>query len=144
MRGGFVHNAILVGRLDVAFRAAGATTRLEYPIGPGAPRGYVDLLATLGGVRVACEAELRADRVAFAVRKAVWLDADYLLLVAPDGTTARALRARFNRLLAETEVAPPPEFILTLGQALQWVANCFPFLTPRNGAGPETKERSDR
>jgi hypothetical protein len=144
MRGGFLHNTVIVDRLDVAFRAVGATTRLEYPIGPGRPRGYVDILATLGSVRVACEAELRAERVGFAIRKAAWLETDYLLLVTADGRTARAIRARFDSVVAQGDVAPPPEFILTLGQALQWVANCFPFLSPRNGTAPETKERVER
>jgi hypothetical protein len=144
MRGGFVHNRVLVARLDSALQAVGATTRLECATGPTSPRGFVDILATLGQVRVACEAELRADRVELAVRKAVWLDVDYLLLVAPDGRTVRALRARFDSLAGRFDVQPPQEFILTLGQALQWVANSFPFLTPRNTSFPANKRRAYR
>src|SRR5882672_6039634 len=144
MRGGFLHNRVLVERLDVAFRSVGATTRLECATGPTSPRGFVDILATLGSVRVVCEAELRADRVECAVRKAVWLDVDYLLIVTPDRRTARAIRARFDDLGAELDVEPPPEFILTLGHALQWVSDCFPFLTPRNASSPANKERARR
>jgi hypothetical protein len=104
----------------------------------------VDILATLGCVRVACEAELRADRVGLAVQKAVWLDVDYLLLVAPDRRTARAIRARFDAMDGKFSLEPPQEFILTLGQALQWVRNSFPFLTPRNSSAPANKERARR
>jgi len=144
MRGGFLHNRVLVDRLDAAFQAVGASTRLEFPTGPTSPRGFVDILATLGSVRVVCEAELRANRVAWAVQKAVWLDVDYLLIVAPDRPTVRAIRARFDNLGTELDVEPPREFILTLGQALQWVSNCFPFLTPRNASAPANKERAQR
>ena len=141
MRGGFVHNRVLVDRLDAAFRAVGAKTLLECPTGPGTPRGFVDILATMDGVRIVCEVELRANRVELAVRKAVALDADYLLLVTPNGRTARAIRARLARADALPGVEMPPEFILTLGQALQWVTSCFPLLTATNGPSP-AKERS--
>jgi hypothetical protein len=141
MRGGFVHNRVLVERLDAAFRAVGARTRLEYPIGPGTPSGFVDILATKDGVRVVCEAELRARRVEHALRKAVQLDADYLLVVTANGRTARAIRARLARAGLLPGVETPRQFILTLGQALQWVTNCFPLLTATNGP-PPAKERS--
>jgi hypothetical protein len=144
MRGGWLHNHVIVERLDVAFRAVGATTRLECATGPTRPRGFVDILATLGSVRVACEAELRADRVDVAVRKAVWLDVDYLVLVAPDHRTAHAIRARFDSLGADLGGVAPPEFILTLGQAIQWISHSFPFLTPRNAASPAKKEKAQR
>ena len=141
MRGGFVHNRVLVARLDAAFRAVGATTLLECPTGAGIPRGFVDIFATKNGVRVVCEAELRANRVDLAVHKAMELDADYLLLVAPNGRTARAIRARLARAGPTPGTETPRQFILTLGQAIQWVTNCFPLLTSTNRPSP-AKERS--
>ncbi len=144
MRGGFVHNRVLVDRLDAAFRAIGAATWLECPIGPGFPRGFVDILATREGVRVVCEVELRANRVDHAVRKAAWLNADYLLLVTPNGRTARAIRARLARADSRAGADKPQEFILTLGQAIQWVTHSFPLLTATNGRSPEKEGSSCR
>ncbi len=136
MRGGFVHNRVLVGRLEAAFRAAGAETLREYPTGPAAPRGFVDLYVTKNGVVVVCEAELRATRATLAVEKAMALDANVLLLVVPRQTVARATVARLGDHVREQH---PAIFVLTLGAALQWVARCFPFLTARYPGVPERK-----
>ncbi len=141
MRGGFVHNQVLVRRLDEAFRAVGAATFLEHPTGPSAPRGFVDLLAVHGPLRVVCEAELRASRVAAAIVKAEALQADCLLLVVPDQRTVRAVRVAVVRLDVPSSPRSGRVFVLTLGQALQWVRDSFPFLTPRNASGPETKKK---
>lgn len=136
MRGGFLHNDVLVGRLEAAFRAAGAETVREYPTGPTAPRGFVDLYVKRNGVVVVCEAELRATRATLAVEKAVALNANVLLLVVPRQTVARAAVARLGDHVREQH---PAVFVLTLGAALQWVAHCFPFLTTRNPVVLERK-----
>ena len=140
MRGGFVHNRVLIARLDAALRAVGATTRLEYPTAPSSPRGFVDIYATLGDLRIVCEAELRASRVEVAVSKATALQADYLLLVVPNQRVARAVRAQLGSLSVDPGAVSTLKCVLTLGQALQWVSNCFPFLTPRNPSSPVNKK----
>ncbi len=129
MRGGFVHNRVIVDRLEAAFRAAGADTYREYPTGPRPPRGFVDLAVTKNGVLVVCEAELRATRATLAVDKAVALHADVVLLVVPNRTVALAI---LNRLGHRARLDRPAVCVLTLGRALLWVADCFPFLTARN------------
>ena len=140
MRGGFIHNHVLIARLDAALRAVGATTHFEYPTAPVSPRGFVDIYATLGNLRLVCEAELRASRVGVAVSKARDLRADYLLLVVPNRRTARAVRAQLACRTVDSGVVTTIEFVLTLGQAVQWVSTCFPFLTSRNTPSPANKK----
>ena len=115
MRGGFLHNHVLVQRLAQAFRTAGAGVLLEQPVRTGRNGGYVDLLASWPERLIAVEAECRPDRVPHDLVKARDLQADHLWLVAPNVPAKAALRRCLARL------APVSSFLvlcLTLGEAL--------------------------
>ncbi len=98
MRGGFIHNRVLIAPIEAFLVQCGAYVRREYPTGPGRTAGFVDLFASYGAHRIVCEAELTADRVARDVDKAVALNATLLLIVVPRSRVARAVRKHLSRL----------------------------------------------
>lgn len=81
MRGGFLHNTVLVEPARQLAIRAGASVHREYPTDQ--PKGAIDLLIDTGRERIAWEAELRPDRVAADVAKAASVGAAVLLVVSP-------------------------------------------------------------
>ena len=123
MRGGYLHNHVLVDRLDAAWRSVGASTAREIAITDdyGQISGYTDLLARLGPYLIAMEVELSCRRVARDLEKAMALAVTELWIVVPSIRVRRSVERRLQRL------GPDPKhgivFVLTLGQALQRVRN---------------------
>ena len=124
MRGGFLHNEVLIASIEAYFLKLGVVVCREYPIAPGRDTGFVDLFVRCGDQRIVCEAELSASRVRRDVEKATVLRADYLFIVVPNERVARTARYRLGETMESS--SGPRISVLPLGQALQQLRNCFP------------------
>lgn len=133
MRGGYLHNHVLLDPIEAALRQRGARTWREKATSPGRRTGYVDLLVELGDRRIAIEAECSSKRIAGDLAKSAEVDATELWMVVPTVSVAASVRRR----LKETSVAAlgAEVFVLTLGQALQRVTDCFPLIAGPNVPG---------
>jgi len=125
MRGDFLHNEVSVDQLDVAWRSVGASTWRERAIfdAQGQIFGYTDLLVRLGSYLIAVEVELSPKRVARDIEKALALSATELWIVTPNVRVRCAIHRSLQRLGQGS--GNGFIFVLTLGQALQRVRNCF-------------------
>jgi len=137
MRGGYLHNTILLQPLEREFRSLGASTRLEMPTGSGKITGYIDLLVNLDSKIIAVEAELSSKRISRDLQKAHAVNADELWVVVPNNRVAQAVRQRFRNTKNTSQ--SPPVFILTQGQALQRLRNYFPLFSRSNVGGKQKR-----
>jgi hypothetical protein len=129
MRGGFIHNQILVAPIEAALRALGALTQREYPVEVSSGyHGYVDLFAVLDGKRIVCEAEQTDDRIRTDIAKAAALKADLLLIIMPSHRVAREV----ERMLSRLATSSVRICCLTLGGAIQQLGNKRLFMTQMN------------
>lgn len=125
MKGGFLHNEVLLAPLEGYFRGLGAPVHREHPAESGRSPRAVDLFVTWGTRRIVIEAELTARRVLDDVAKAELLNATLLLVVVPTARIAEAARGRIAQAdLTRTSMAI---WVLPLGPALERVRRCFPF-----------------
>ena len=92
MRGGFLHNEILVRPIERFFLSVGGLVCREYPAG----NGFVDLFIQWESYRIVTEAELQWRRIGNDVVKATALHADLLLIVTPTWQTARLVRRKIT------------------------------------------------
>ena len=129
-RGGYVHNCLLLEPLERSFVGAGASVRRETPVSISGGTCFGDLLVEHGGRRILVEAERSPHRITNDLHKGMALEVDELWIVVPDTATARAVATRLRRM----SVYPNRGglFVLTLGQALQRVTNCFPLFSKPN------------
>jgi len=97
MRGGFLHNEVLVRRLRQVAQECGAVVHLEAPVRIDGVVNYIDLAIEKGGQVTVCEPEQSWRRVDNDVRKAVAFGAQRLLIVTPDSHTAQACRRQLRR-----------------------------------------------
>jgi hypothetical protein len=97
MRGGFLHNQVLVGRLRQVAQECGAVVHLEVPVRIDGVVNYIDLVLEKGAQVTICEAEQTWRRVGNDVRKAVALGAHRLLIATPDSHTAHACHRQLRR-----------------------------------------------
>ena len=125
MRGKFLHNQILVSRLEEAFHNLGGTTRIEHRVG----HRFIDLFVEWEGWRFVIEVELTADRVANDVVKAVAAQADLLLIVSPNRRAAAAVNRKLARLSVPSGLVV---WSLPFGPALQRLANKSRLMTALN------------
>ena len=58
MNGGFVHEDVLLGPVEKALRQHGADVKRQAPTSASRRRGYGDLLAGFGEIRLLIEAEM--------------------------------------------------------------------------------------
>ena len=140
MRGGFLHNQVLIPPIENHFERLGAHVAREYPTGEGRQVGFVDLFVEHGAWRISCEAELTAHRIENDLEKAAALHASLLLIVVPEPRVARAVRRRV--VACDSEQKRLPIWILPLGPMLQRLAHCFPLISAMNV--PESKERKTK
>jgi len=103
MRGGFLHNEVLLAPLAALVRAAGVECFAEFQIRDGRNSGFIDLYFEGNGRRVAVEAETRSERERNDVFKALQVNATHLLIVTPDSRTAAAIRRRLDREFPASE-----------------------------------------
>lgn len=124
MRGGFLHNQVLLAPIEAYFRQVGAAVYPEHPV-PGA-WGAVDLFVEYRHHRVAVEAELTPRRVQRDIEKARALNASVLLIVMPTNSLASQAKAR---LVGAVRVPGMRIVIRPLGPALAWVERSFPMIS---------------
>ncbi len=123
MRGGYLHNQIILIRLAKAFEAVGGRTQFEASVRMGTQWGFVDLVVLIDEVLIAVEAENTARRIDGDLKKAAALGADQLWIVTPNRRVAQSVCRQRQRLAGtafEGQV-----FVLPLGVALQRVTDCF-------------------
>lgn len=135
MRGGYLHNMVLIESVASVAGAQGARVWREFPVHHGSESGYIDLLIEFGTYRVAVEAELTTKRIARDLAKGTWAAANEIWILVPDARTARAVRRTLNR--SPRPPSPIPVFVLTQGQAKQRVRNSFPFYSRPNVSSRE-------
>jgi hypothetical protein len=124
MLGGHIHERVILESLDRALRERGAETSRQVPVRYGGKIGFVDLVARLRSEQLAIEAEMTARRAAHDLYKAAALEATRAWIVVPNHRVARSVRRKLQELGMPDQT--PWICVLTLGQALQRVANCFP------------------
>lgn len=141
MRGGFVHNSVLLAGLEATARERGAThmTR-EVPVRTGNGSGSIDLVVRVAGLAIAIEAETRADRGHQAIAKAESLGAAALLIVTPTRRVADLIR---RSVRGSSVIAACPTSILPLGPAQQRLEDLISQFSARNLPGTQ-KERNER
>lgn len=120
MRGGFVHNRVLIAPVEAVLRELGASVRRESPVAVSSRyTGFVDILAICGKNRIVCEAELSADRVGLDLAKAAALKATLLLIIVPNRQVGQAV----ERQVARMNTSPVTVCCLTVGAAVQRLRN---------------------
>lgn len=98
MRGGFIHNDVLVNRLLQAFEVEGWSCDTEMPVRMGEAFGFIDLVAEMDGYCIAVEAELSAKRIDRDLQKAQALHAAELWIVTPNARVVGAVRRTLHRM----------------------------------------------
>lgn len=144
MRGGFIHNDVLIARLLRSFEVAGWSCDTEVPVRMGESLGFIDLVAESVGYCIAVEAEMSARRIDRDLRKAQAIHAAELWIVTPNALVAGAVRRTLHRM--DVRLAPdddglmdvygrnggvigdnsPAVFLLTQGAAAQRVRHYLP------------------
>lgn len=124
MKGGLVHDHTIIDALDRRIRTLGAATRRQALVRFNGRKGFIDLLASMDGRKLAIEVELSPARVAGDLYKAVAAGAHALWIVVPDSRAAIAVRRRLGKLGVRAD--RNGVCVLTLGQALQRLASSFP------------------
>jgi hypothetical protein len=132
MRGKFLHNQVMVAALVSALRLRGYHAHLEHPVRRGKNPPAVDMFFNANGKSVAMEIERTTERIANDVKKAQTLRADFLLLVMPCASNVRSAESVVRALRADVARQTPRILVMTLGAALQWVANNCPMMSADN------------
>lgn len=133
MRGGYLHNKVLVEPVAGVLRELGMDVHTEYPIKIGHHVSYADIFASCDGLRLVCEAERSPQRVANDVRKAMALDAQLLIIVVPNKNIARSVFRRLKQIDQPLVGRQPLEIrVLALGPAVRMIRNFGLFRTVTN------------
>ena len=136
MRGGFLHNKIMAAQLDREFRRFGCHTRNEVHVVWNGGSGFIDLVGEHGGLVVAIEIERTTHRVHRDLLKAAAIQATELWIVGPDQHICRSFERTLQRL--QVRIEGVGIFVLTFGQAVQRVSNCFSLISASNVPGKQT------
>ena len=128
MRGGVIHERSL-DLLDFRFASLGAKTGRQVPVSLGRSTGYIDLVVEMENILLAIEAERSRRRVEGDVIKAQTVGAAELWIVTPQQMLVRRIRDTLGDVRPgnQNQVAVS---VLTLGDALQQVPNCFSRFLP--------------
>lgn len=98
MRGGFIHNDVLIASLLRSFEAQEWSCDTEVPVRMGESIGFVDLVAERDGYCIAVEAEMSARRIDRDLQKAEALRAAELWIVTPNARIAGAAHRTLHRM----------------------------------------------
>jgi len=131
MRGGFLHNHVLLDPIEEHFRRLNAIASREHMVRSADFSGFIDLFIQHGAHRIACEAELTPERIDRDLRKAELAEATLLLIVVPHRRIAQSVLRKLHR----TDLPYPPAgvWVLPLGPGLARLARCFPLIASVNG-----------
>ena len=132
MRGGYLHNDVLIDRMDTEWGMIGAQTSREAAVtdDQGRTTGYIDLLVRLSSGLIAVEAELTPRRIPRDLEKAETLAVTELWIVVPDVRVRRLVKRRLQR--SRATLFSGEVFVLTLGEALQRVNNYYSLFSGSN------------
>ena len=139
MRGGYVHNCVLLAPIEQKARRRGVAVDREAAIRVGDRVLYGDLLIRDGSRRILVEAELSSRRVPNDLAKAAALEACDLWVVVPNSRVSGSV----HRKLAQHGIRSGPGlFVLSLPQALQRLEEMIELNSRSNGKmGTENKAR---
>ena len=141
LKGGYVHNIVLLDPIERSAQQLGAECNCEAKIRIGERTLYGDLLIELASERVLVEAELSPKRIVNDLAKAEAFRVRELWLVVPNPVVGQAVRRRLQQL--STLPGPFRVFVLSLPQALERLANCFA-LNSWSIVGKERKRKQHR
>ena len=137
MRGGHVHNTVLMAPLITACRELGIAHHIEAPARLREGAGSIDLL--IEGERefgsIAIEAECSGHRVGKDICKALAVNATDLWIVVPTGQVRRAIDGALGR--AQGRPGQLIVSVLTLRQAQQRLRVYFPLISASKEQGKE-------
>ena len=138
MRGGYVHNRVLLDPIAERASQLGVQVDREIAICAGGKVFYGDLLIHGCSKRILVEAELSSKRIPNDLVKAAAFGACELWLVVPNPRVARSVR---QKLLRES-IGPGTSglFILLFSQAVQRLEE-FSELISGSNAGPKKKKQ---
>ena len=138
MRGGYVHNRVLLDPIAQKASRLGAQVDREIAICVGGKVFYGDLLIQSCSMRILVEAELSSKRILNDLVKAAAFGACELWLVVPNPRVARSVR---QKLLRESiGLRTSGLFILLFSQAVQRLEE-FSELISGSNAGPKKKKQ---
>ena len=123
MRGGYIHNRVLLDPIDQKAWSLGARVDREVAIRVDKRVLYGDLLIRGSSKRILVEAELSSKRILNDLAKAAALGACELWVVVSNPRVARSFRQKLLQLSIEPGTAGL--FILSLPQALQRLEGIF-------------------
>ncbi|MCC6970884.1 MAG: hypothetical protein IT434_11765 [Phycisphaerales bacterium] len=138
MRGGFIHNKILLAPIRADCRAANIRLREEVPAGQGRRAGHVDLVLGDGQFQIAVEAECSPKRVSQDVLKAGALGVVELWIVVPTPAIRRGAIAGLGSCCCC--VPTLSVFVFSLLQARQRLAVCLPLFSVAKVPGKQVGE----
>jgi len=125
MRGGFIHNTILLVPIESFFRDCGASISREFKV-PSLPNpGFIDLLIRFDSALIACEAELSPKRVVNDLHKALVVQAHLLLIITPNAAVTRSCYRKIRAQQAEINHKNLAIYVFSVGTAREWLKNCF-------------------
>ncbi len=130
MRGGYLHNYVLLHPIAQQALRLGAQIDREVTIKVGRHVRYGDLLIQSGLRRILVEGEMSSKRITNDLAKALAVEACELWLVVPNPRVARSIR----RKLLHQSVVPDVSglFVLLLPQALQRLTECSDLISGSN------------
>ena len=139
MRGGYLHNMLLIGSVQEECARRDINTATEVKVSDGNRTGYIDLVMEIDGYRIAVEAELTSKRIEKDVWKARVARVDELWVLVPNKRVENFLWRRLARL-------PPSSkdlaiYVLPLGGALKELSNRFPLIFMPNPIQKTNKEK---
>ena len=138
MKGGYVHEIVMLERLEQMFDERGFETMRQVRTRSGRKTGYADLVVTYGSSKLLVEAEMSSKRIVNDIQKAQDLGAAWLWIVVPNPKVRRSVRKQLlNLAMNDME---PWICVLTIGQAVQRVKGCFPFFFESMVKGENKKE----
>ena len=120
---------------------SGWQVTVEFHVRSETYTGFIDLKASRDGQVLAVEAELTPRRVKNDIAKAIAMNASELWIVVPEYHAAQAVRAVVARHAAAKKL---PVRVLTQGQAIQKVRDCFPLISVLNGQEEKQKTEPKR
>jgi len=130
MRGGFLHNNVLVRGLCAQCGRIGARAEIEVPVRCGQRTRFIDVVVRNESEVIALEVECDARRIEWDVEKAMAFGADEFWIVVPDAHLACRVRRQVDKYQQSTEAGVI--CVLTYGQALERLRKCFSLISAAN------------
>lgn len=128
MKGGYIHERLILDRIERLFKEQGVEVQRQVATVKGQHTRYADLIVRIGSHRLIVEAEMSNRRIEGDLQKAKEVSATWLWIVIPNRMVADSVRRRLRELnVREKE---PWLCVLTLGQAVERIANCFSLISP--------------